>query len=316
LKRRGMVLLIILMLALLLGGCSGSNQNAQPGDKKGPVIVASKIDTEGALLGQMIIAMLQANAFAVIDRTEFGPTNIVRQALVNAEIDIYPEYTGNGAFFFESSDPQVWKNAAQGYETVKKLDYDKNQVVWLEPAPANNTWAIAVRKDLAQAENLATLEDLAQYVNRGGKVKLAGSEEFVNSPAALPAFQNAYQFSLKKEQLLVLSGGNTSQTEKAAAEKTDGVNFAMAYGTDGSLAALGLVILQDTKGVQPVYAPAPILRGEIYNKYPEIAQILNPVFTSLDLVTLQGLNARIAIEGFQARQVAREYLITKGFLKS
>ncbi|MCX5780527.1 MAG: ABC transporter substrate-binding protein [Firmicutes bacterium] len=314
-KRSVPIILILGLVLMLIGGCSPADQSSPASAPKGPVIVGSKIDTEGALLGQMIIAVLKANGFTVVDKTEFGPTNLIRKALLGGEIDIYPEYTGNGAFFFAGSDTSVWKDAAKGYAAIKKLDYDQNQVVWLQPAPANNTWAIAVRNDLAQAQKLVTMEDFAQYAKRSGQIKLAASEEFVNSPAALPAFQSAYDFNLKKEQLLTLSGGNTSQTEKAAADQTDGVNFAMAYGTDGSLAALGLVILQDTRGVQPVYEPAPIVRGAVYSKYPEMSLVLDPVFASLDLVTLQRLNAKIAVEGQQAAAVAGEYLRSQGFLK-
>lgn len=281
---------------------------------KGPIVVASKIDTEGALLGQMIIAILNEKDYDTVDKTEFGPTDIVRKALLSGEIDIYPEYTGNEAFFFSDTDSELWKDATKGYETVKQIDLEKNEVVWLQPAPANNTWTIAVRKDLAEAENLTTMDDFAAYVNRGGNVKLACSEEFVSSPAALPAFQQAYGFQLINNQLLALSGGNTAETIKAAAEQIDRVNFAMAYGTDGALAVLGLLILEDTRGVQPVYEPAPIIRGKIFNEYPEIGDILKPVFESLDLVTLQTLNAKIAIEGQPASVVAKDHLTSKGLL--
>jgi len=95
----------------------------------------------------------------------------------------------------------------------------------------------------------------------------------------------------------------------------NGVNFSMAYGTDGQLAALGLIVLEDTKAVQPVYEPAPIVRKEILDEYPGIEVILKPVFESLDLVILQTLNARIQVEGFDAKEVARSYLKEKGFLK-
>ena len=279
------------------------------------VVVASKIDTEGALLGNMIILMLEKAGIATDDKTEFGPTPMVRKAIAAGQIDIYPEYTGNGAFFFGLADDPLWKDSAKGYMKVKELDMEANKVVWLTPAPANNTWAIAGRKDVADANKVYTLEDFARFVNDGGKVKLAGSEEFVNSAAALPAFQEAYGFTLRKDQLLTLSGGNTAQTEKAAAQGVNGVNFAMAYGTDGQLAALGLVVLKDTKSVQPVYEPAPIVRKEILDKHPKIETVLKPVFESLDLVTLQTLNARIQVEGIDAREVARSYLEKKGFLK-
>ena len=305
---------LILAGSILMGffGCS-KKKTAQ--SSKGPVVVASKIDTEGALLGQMIVAMLRANNFKVTDKTEFGPTDVIRKAIISGEIDIYPEYTGNGGFFFQGNDPKIWKNAEAGYKKVKKLDMEKNKLVWLKPAHANNTWAIAVRKDLSESEKIKTLEDFASYVNRGGKVKLACSEEFVSRPDSLPAFEKAYGFKLNKKQLVILSGGNTAQTEKAAAERTDGVNFAMAYGTDGALAALGLWVMGDTKGVQPVYEPAPVIRKAVFDKYPEIEKILDPVFVSLNLVTLQSLNSKIAVQGRNAKDVAEEYLKSKGFLK-
>jgi osmoprotectant transport system substrate-binding protein len=303
------VISIVIASVLALSGCAG-----QGGGGKGPIVVGSKIDTEGALLSQMIILMLRDNGFEVVDKSQFGPTNVVRKALESGELDMYPEYTGNGAFFFDETESDVWHDARQGYERVKELDKEAYDVVWLEPAPANNTWAIAIPSDLADQEDMATLNDFAAYVNGGGYVKLIGSEEFITSPVALPKFQEVYGFSLSEDQLLTVSSGDTAQTEKAASEGTDGVNAAMAYGTDGSLSAYGLVVLADPEGAQPVYEPAPRVRGEIVEKYPEIATILDPVFQSLDLEALQSLNGKIAVEGQNAADVARDYLTSNGFL--
>lgn len=299
-----------LVLALIVSGCAG-----QGGEGKGPIVIGSKIDTEGSLLSQIIILMLRDNGFEVVDKSQFGPTNIVRKALETGELDIYPEYTGNGAFFFDETESDVWNDAQKGYERVKQLDMEKYNIIWLKPAPANNTWAVAIPTDLADKEGIYTLDDFAEYVNGGGYVKLIGSEEFVTSPVALPKFQEVYGFTLAGDQLLTVSSGDTAQTEKAASEGTDGVNAAMAYGTDGSLSAFGLVVLADPRGVQPVYQPAPRVRGEIIDEYPEIASILDPVFASLDLEILQTLNGRIAVEGQNATDVARDYLTAKGFLK-
>ncbi len=280
-----------------------------------PVVIASKIDTEGALLGNMIVLILDENGIPVEDRTEFGTTSVIRSAIINGEIDIYPEYTGNGGFFFEGIDPEIWKNAQKGYEMVKKLDYVANQIVWLTPANANNTWAIAIRQDFAEKEDIYSLSDFATYINNGDYVKLAGSEEFITRPDSLPAFQKTYGFELKSDQLITFSGGNTAQTERAAALGIDGVNAAMAYGTDGALAALGLIVLEDNLEVQPVYEPTPIIREAVLNKYPEIANLLKPVFESLNLEVLQSLNSKIAIEGQNAKQVAEHYLKENGFIK-
>lgn len=280
-----------------------------------PIVVGSKIDTEGSILGKMIVKVLSANGIPVVDKVGFGTTDLVRKAIVAKELDLYIEYTGNGAFFFQGTDPKVWQDERKGYETVKGLDLQKNGIVWLTPAPANNTWAIAVRRDLAKQAGLASLEDFARYVSKGGAVKLAASEEFISSAAALPAFQKAYGFSLGKSQLLSFSGGNTALTEQAASQGSNGVNCAMAYGTDGSLAALDLLVLADTKKVQPIYQPTAIVRKDALDRYPAIAAILDPVFKSLDLETLQGLNARAAVNGESPDAVAASYLKDKGFLK-
>jgi len=303
------------MFSALIGTAFASEREPFEGKGKGPIVVASKIDTEGAVLGQMIIHMLNANGFDTVDKVQFGTTDVIRKAIFSGEIDLYPEYTGNGGFFYDGTDPAIWKDPMRGYEEVKKLDRDAHNIVWLTPSPANNTWALAIRGDVAESEGVRTLDDFAAWVNAGAKVKVAGCEEFVSRPDALPAFEKAYGFEIQKNQLLVFSGCNTAQTEKAAADGTDGVNVAMAFGTDGQLAALGLWVLEDTIGVQPYYQPAPIIRGEVYDQYPEIEDILHPVFRSLDLVTLQTLNAQVAIEGQPASDVAARYLEQEGFLK-
>jgi osmoprotectant transport system substrate-binding protein len=280
-----------------------------------PVRVGSKIDTEGSLLGQLIIQTLQAGGITTVNRLQLGSTPIVRKALIAGEIDLYPEYTGNGAFFFDDAGNPVWKDARAGFERVRSLDAEKNKLAWLPAAPANNTWSIAIRQDVAAREKLSTLADLARWVNAGGRLKLAASAEFAERPDALPAFQAAYGFKLRADQLLLLAGGDTALTIKAAAEQTSGVNAAMAYGTDGPVAALGLVILGDPKNVQPVYAPAPVLRAEVLARHPAIQSLLAPVFKTLDGPTLQALNAKIALEGQDAGKVAAAYLKSRGLVR-
>jgi osmoprotectant transport system substrate-binding protein len=282
---------------------------------EGPVRVGSKIDTEGKLLGNIMLLALEANGIKTENKVSLGNTKIVRTALLAGEIDLYPEYTGNGAFMLGAENSPAWKDFRAGYELAKKMDFEKNKIIWLEPANANNTWAIAVRKDIATANQLRSLDDVGRYIAKGGAFKLAASAEFMERADAMPAFQAAYGFKLRADQALVLAGGDTAATIKAAAEKTSGVNAAMAYGTDGPLAALGLLVMEDPKGVQPVYAPAPLVREDVLKRHPAIATILAPIFKSLDRPTLQMLNARIQLEGQDPRKVATGYLQSKGFLK-
>nr|WP_162137877.1 ABC transporter substrate-binding protein [Sinorhizobium fredii] len=285
------------------------------GAAQADVVVSSKIDTEGGVLGNIILAVLNANDIKTTDRVQLGATPVVRKAITAGEIDIYPEYTGNAAFFFEKADDPAWKDAAKGYELAKKLDYNANKIVWLTPSPANNTWAIALRKEVVEKNSLKTLSDFGKYVSGGGEVILAASSEFVNSAAALPAFQTAYAFTLKPQQLITLSGGDTAATIAAAANQTNGANAAMVYGTDGGIAPSGLVVLEDDKAVQPVYQPTAIIREAVLKENPTIETLLKPVFEKLDLVTLQGLNGRVQVGGEPAKAVAEDFLKKNGFLK-
>ena len=280
-----------------------------------PVVVSSKIDTEGGVLGNIILQALKANDIPTENKIQLGGTPIVRQAITEGQIDIYPEYTGNAAFFFNKTDLPVWNKPEAGYEEAKKLDYDANKIVWLTPADANNTWAIAVRGDVAKENDLSTMSDFGAYVANGGTIKLAASSEFVTSPAALPAFEKAYDFDLASGQLIQLSGGDTAATIAAAAKQTSGANAAMVYGTDGGIAPSGLKVMEDDKGVQPVYLPTPIIREVRLEEYPEIADILQPIFEGLTLETLQDLNGRVQVGGEPADAVAKDYLTNGGFLK-
>ena len=300
--------------ALVVGGALAQTPPAAP---NAPVRVGSKIDTEGKLLGNLIVLALEAKGIKTENKAALGNTQVMRGAITSGAIDLYPEYTGNGAFIFADEKNPVWKSAQAGFERVKTLDYAKHKIVWLPAAPANNTWSIAVRRDVATAHQLVTLADLAAWVATpaGRQFKLAASAEFVERPDALPAFQAAYGFKLQPAQLLTLAGGDTAVTIKAAADKTSGVNAAMAYATDGALAAVGLVVLGDPKHVQPVYSPAPIVREATLRQHPTLPAVLAPVFQLLDGPTLQSLNAKIQLEGQDAKKVAADFLQSKGLLK-
>lgn len=315
--RKWMVLPIAGLLALAMVGCSANSSTDGSGNEpaqKGPITIGSKIDTEGELLATVIQIVLEEAGYTVEDRSQTGTTDVVRKALLAGEIDIYPEYTGSGLIFFEGQDPQIYKDSEQGYETVAKLDLEQNDIVWLEPAKANNTWLVALKKDFAASQKLATMTEFAAYVNGGKAVKMAGSDEFFNNSDAMPAFVETYGFKLAENQKLIFSGGNTAQTEKAVADGTDGVNFGMAYGTDGALADLGLSVLEDDKGAQLVYWPAPLIRKATLDEFPEIEGLLEPVFASFDIVKLQELNARLQVNGESADTVARDYLETNGLI--
>ena len=279
-----------------------------------PVVVSSKLSSESAMIGQMIRLLLEAHGIPTVDRMAIGATPIVRKALISGEIDLYVEYTGNAGFFFNRPDDPAWKDLQRGYDLGARLDLEANRIVWLAPARASNAWALAVRRDVARANKLVTMSDFARWARAGGPVKLACSAEFANG-GTLRSLENTYGFHLEPRQKIVLAGGETAATIGAAAARTNGINTAMVYGTDGGIVAADLVLLEDDKHDQPVYAPVPILREAVLKARPEIAGIVRPLMESFTRESLQALNARVQIDGESREAVAGDYLRATGFIR-
>jgi len=286
---------------------------AAPATPAPAVVVSSKLSSESVMIGQMIRLLLDAHGIATVDRTALGATPVVRRALLAGEIDLYVEYTGNAAQFFNRPADPAWKDLRRGYELGARLDLATNRIAWLTPANASNSWALAVRGDVARANRLATMSDFARWVGGGARVVLVCSAEFANA-GTLASLQRTYGFKLTTDQLIVLAGGETSATIAAAAAATNGANTAMVYGTDGGIVAAGLRVLQDDRHDQPVYAPVPTIRAAALDAHPQIATLVQPLMAGLDAATLQRLNARVQVDGEAAERVAADYLHERGFL--
>jgi osmoprotectant transport system substrate-binding protein len=310
--------IVFVALGMLFGGISFAQQYKN----STPIRVGSKQFAEQKILGKMIVEALRANGYQVVDKTNLGGTAVVRKALTQGEIDVYPNYTGTAISNWYRSVPWAEKmipagasgNAYESYTIVSSLDAALHDLVWLQPAPANNTYAFAVKDSFAKAHNLTTVADLAKLINSGATVKLATNDEFAQRPDGLGAFEKTYGFKFKESQLLVIAGGTPAQTEKALANGSNGVNIAMAYATDGALKAYSEVILEDPKGAQPVFQPTPVFRGAVIRKYPEIVGILNPIFAKLTTVELQKLNAQDLVDGDSPATVAKNFLVQNGFM--
>ncbi len=308
------LLTVFLAAATLLGGIAWAQEN--------PIRVGSKQFTEQIVLGKMIVLALRDAGYDVTDNTNLGGTAVNRDALEQGEIDVYPNYNGtaisNWYRDIEWADASIAENASgNGYfsfATVASLDAALFDLIWLHPAPANNTYVIAVRTDFAEENDLVTAADLADYINEGNFFKFATNDEFANRPDGLPSFEEIYGFNLTEDQLLVIAGATPAQTAQALAQGSNDVNGAMVYGTTGSLVAYDFTLLEDPQGAQPVFQPTPVFRGEVLRANPEIAGVLNPIFATLTNDVIQGLNARIDVDGENPEAVAQSYLEENGFV--
>lgn len=284
-------------------------------EQPGPVVVASKRDTEGLILGRIIAEALKASGINVEERIGSGDTVELRRAIKAGEIDIYPEYVGLGALMYPATEAKVWRNSEEAFQALTETDHMRNGLIWLKAAPADAGWRIACRRDFALEHGLKTMVDFAGYVADGGEVKLACCESFRERADVLPAFQGAYGFMLEAEDFVMLDSCDTARAEELLSKGDGGVNFAMAFGTDAGVEEFRLVLLDDVKNSQISYQPSPVARLEVVEEFPQLKQILIPVFGALAASTMQSLNAAVAHGGMSPEQAAKAYLQSHGFIK-
>ena len=279
------------------------------------ITLGTFVDTEGGILGNMLLLALEDEGYLIEDKVQFGTPDVHRNALLQGELDMGVDYTGNGQFYSEGIEEDVWRDKDAGYDAIKTYDEENNELIWMKPANANNTEALAVKREFAEANSLTTMEDFADYVNGGGDVKLITSQLFAEKETGLLGMEAGYGFKLEPDQMIILPHGNTAETLKALANGTDGVNVALAYGTDGSLADLDLVLLEDILSIPPVYEPSAIIRKEVLDKYPEVQEIVESIFGLLDKENLQQMNKEVIVDGLSPRDVAETFLKENGILE-
>lgn len=310
-KSKSILIIFILVMVMAISACSQQVEDSaiNPGD---PIIIGSFVDTEGGILGNIIMLALQKEGYAVTDRIQFGTPDVHRNALLEGELHIGIDYTGNGQFYSEGFDEDIWRDAEKGYEAIRSYDLENNDLVWMTPAKANNTEALAMKREYALQYGIEDMYDFGEYVSNGGYVKFITSQLFAEKYTGLLGMEEAYGFSLRPDQLILLPHGNTAETLSALANGTDGVNVALAYGTDGSIADLDLLLIEDPLSIPPVYEPSAIARREVLDKYPLAQDIIEGIFENLDIENLQEMNKKVIVDGMAPVDVAREFLEEKG----
>lgn len=299
---QGSAFIVFLAVPMLFGDPADGRAPAT----QGPTLtVGSKSIQEGILIGKLMVAALQQKGFKVIDRTDMGQTDDLRKALKNRDIDLYPEYTGTAGLFFPEVAPSVWKDSTSGYETAKRLDEEKNGIIWLTPSAADNSWVIAVTRELAD-KGITDLPKFAAFIRDGGNVTLGSLKELIQRSDGLPAFAEAYRFKLGETQILALDQSKPGAPPPAPPQD---FNALLTLGSSAQIAGWNLVVLKDPAKVPMVFRPAPITRRDVIEKHGrKIDEALAPVFKSLDMATLVRLNTRVVVEKVAPEAVAAAYL--------
>lgn len=275
-----------------------------------PIRITTLSETEGTSVGQVLVQALIANGYEVEDRTgQSASVDVMREALLNKEVDMIWDYDGDAVSYFETSwDPfYIFK---EGWQEIHDYDLENNNVVWLEPSPANNNGLIACTREFAEKNGLENMDDFAEYVNSGGEVICVAPDWWINGDFKLPLMEKKYGFDLKEEQFIVVDGLN----EKMVAEGVDNANFCLVFNNQGSLNELDMIAIEDNKNSVLRYSYCPVILKETLDKYPEIENILNPIFSELTDDDVRHLNEQVQIEGRAGSEVAVEFLKDKGYI--
>jgi osmoprotectant transport system substrate-binding protein len=177
---------LIAVLIVVAVGCGGGGTSGKVDLSGANLTVGSKEFTEQLILGQMSILVLENAGATVKDQTRLAGSVAVRKALTSGQIDMYWDYTGTGWIVYLGHTKPIDDSYKQ-YKAVDKEDSKKNGIEWLPPAPANNTYALAVRSEAADKLGVTKLSDLKQLVQeQPDQATVCAASEFLSRDDGLP----------------------------------------------------------------------------------------------------------------------------------
>jgi osmoprotectant transport system substrate-binding protein len=269
------------------------------------IVVGGKNFTEQQIMSQMTAQLLQAKGFKPDVKAGMGSA-VLRQAQENGQIDVYWEYTGTSLITYNKINDRL--SPADTYAKVKELDAAKG-LVWLNPSKANNTYSLAMNQDDAKKQNIASIGDLAAKVKGGAKLTFASNAEFYARPDGLKPLEEKYGFEFPRESVKRMDTGLVYQ-----ALKERQVDVGLVFATDGRVPAFNFVVLKDDKGFFPNYALTPVVRKQVLDANPKLAEYLNALSAKLDDATMARLNASVDVDKKTVEDVARTFLKEQGLV--
>ena len=293
--------LIILGLFIVIFGAYFSLNSKK--DKT--INIATKPMTEGYILGQMLTELIEQDTDLKVNITNGvgGGTSNIHPAIVKGEFDLYPEYTGT------SWEAVLKKEASYDeskFDELQKEYKEKYNLEYVNLYGFNNTYGLAVNKDIAEKYNLKTYSDLAKISNN----LIFGAEyDFFEREDGYKELQKVYNMNFKKQIDMDIG-------LKYQAMKDKKIDVMVIFTTDGQLAISDVVVLEDDKKMYPSYRAGTVVRSEILSEYPELKPVLEKLNNILDDKTMADLNYQVESEGKKPEDVAREYLQEKGLLEA
>lgn len=272
--------------------------------------VGSKEFTEQKILGQIAVQALEATGAKVDRLVSISGSVNVRTALTAGEIQMYWEYTGTGwSTHLKRESADAPKDPAVLYQTVAEQDLQANKIKWLEPAPLNNTYAIAAAQ--GRDQGVTTLTEYAALVARDPALaRMCAAAEFLTRDDGFPGLEKAYGFDLPADAIAELE--LSLIPPQVASGQT--CNFGEVFASDGAVASNKLTILTDDKAYFVAYNAAMTIRQEVFDANPRLADVFGPISKVLTTDVMRGLNERADVGGELPEEIATQFLKDNGFV--
>jgi osmoprotectant transport system substrate-binding protein len=290
----------------------------------GPVKIGSKNFTEQLILGEMYALLLENAGIATEKQLNLAGTEVAQAALVAGEIDLYPEYTGTGLTVVLGMPvnevmtatpvggmPEATPVGAEAsldqrvYDLVSDGYVDQFDLIWLDQSAFNDTQALVITPDVAEDGAITTISQLAP---KAGEITIVAAADALDRDDGIRGIEETYE--LKFGNVLTVDPSLRYQAiEDGQAQAV------LAFSTDGQIAGMGLVLLEDDKNLWLPYHVAPVVREATLTAYPGIADALNPLAPILTDDIMSGLNWQVdGPDKLDPEEVARTFLVEQGLI--
>ena len=318
-KISALLIVLLLVSALFVAGCSQpaadvpaddpaeeAGEEEAVAEEPGTIVIAAKGWSENMTLGYMAALLIEANTVHSVDTSKInmGPTEMLHPALVEGQIDLYPEYTGT-SWMVVLGNEEVISDRGEIFEASRDAYMEQFGITMLDPIGFQNTFAMAMTAERAEELGVTTLSELAALPD----ITFIGDNTTFTRPDLYLGLGEAYGLDMENVNRVIV---DTSFFYEALDQGQGDVTT--LFSRDGRLKEYGFVILEDDKSFFPPYDAIYVLRPGLLDEYPSIAEALAPLLGSIDEATMTELNFKVEVEMADPEDVAREYLESVGLL--
>jgi osmoprotectant transport system permease protein len=254
------------------------------------VQVGSKIMVESRVLGEMLAHLARETGATAVHREGLGGTLIVWRALEKGEIDAYVEYTG-------TISKEIFAGQGVDSEEAMRAELAKRGIRMSKPLGFNNTYAIGMRKEIAEKRSIRTISDLRQHPD----IRFGFSNEFRQRADGWPGLQKRYNL----QQTDVKSLDHELAYRGVSAGSLDATDV---YSTDAAIRQYDLQVLADDLHYFPAYQAVILYRIDLEERAPDAVRSMKRLEGAIDEAAMTSLNARVQLDRKGESEVAASFV--------